>query len=82
MAEDANANSETFTLLLFAAASTYCDADSLEVKAPMTVKEVLRHLDEKFPGMKEKVLDGKFMMLKPTAVIMTRNGLTTVQAPQ
>ena len=82
MAEDANANSETFTLLLFAAASTYCDADSLELKAPMTVKEVLRHLDEKFPGMKEKVLDSKFTMPNTTVVITICIGLTTVQAPQ
>ena len=77
MAEDANAKSETFTLLLFAAASTYCDADSLELKAPMTVKEVLQHLDEEFPGMKEKILDSKFTISNTKVVMMIRNGLTT-----
>ena len=63
MAEDANAKTETFALLLFAAASTYCDADSLDLRAPMTVREILAHLDAKYPGMKSKVLDSKYMML-------------------
>ncbi|ETN46832.1 uncharacterized protein HMPREF1541_01021 [Cyphellophora europaea CBS 101466] len=47
----------TFTLLLFASASTVANnTDSLTLEAPMTLKQLFEMLEEKFPGMKRKVL--------------------------
>lgn len=49
-----------FTVLLFAAASTYCGIESLSLAPPMTVKEVLERLEQKFPGITKKVLESEY----------------------
>ena len=46
----------TFTLLLFAAASTYTGNDSLTWSAPMTLQQVFDILEERYAGIKRKVL--------------------------
>ncbi|KAK4944114.1 hypothetical protein LTR10_016447 [Elasticomyces elasticus] len=47
----------TFTLLLFATASTYAgDIETLSLPAPMTLREVFATLEKKFPGFEKKVL--------------------------
>lgn len=48
-----------FVLLLFAAASTYCGAESLSLAAPMTIGEIFEHLEQKFPGITKKILDSE-----------------------
>lgn len=49
--------SNTFTLLLFASAQTYCaDTESLTFNAPMTLRELFTELERQFPGVGEKIL--------------------------
>ena len=45
-----------FTLLLFAAAQSYTDLDTLTLPAPMTLKELFDELERRYTGMKRKVL--------------------------
>ena len=46
----------TFTLLLFASASTYSNSESLKLPAPTTIGKLFDDLEKRFPGMKKKVL--------------------------
>lgn len=57
----ANAGNEnatdTFTLLLFASASSYAqDTETLQLRAPMRLAELFDELERRWPGMKRKVL--------------------------
>ena len=46
----------SFTLLLFAAASTYTGTDSLALPAPMTLQQLFDTLEGRYQGIKKKVL--------------------------
>lgn len=47
----------TFTLLLFAAASTYAGGvETLTLPAPSTLRQVFKSLEAQFPGITRKVL--------------------------
>ncbi|KIW54718.1 hypothetical protein PV05_07060 [Exophiala xenobiotica] len=52
----ANDGTGTFTLLLFASASTYTGIETLTLPAPTTLRELFRLLEGKFPGITDKVL--------------------------
>lgn len=56
-ATDATATGGTFTLLLFAAASTYADGlELLTLPAPTTPARLFETLEQRFPGIKKRVL--------------------------
>ncbi|KAJ9616530.1 hypothetical protein H2200_000249 [Cladophialophora chaetospira] len=47
----------TFTLLLFASASTFAgNIETLTLPAPTTLRSLFSHLESQFPGFKAKVL--------------------------
>ena len=46
----------TFTVLLFASASSFTGHDSLTLSAPMSLKQLFEELEGRFPGIKRKVL--------------------------
>lgn len=46
----------TFTLLMFAAASTYTGTDTLQLKAPMALQQLFDTLEGRYSGIKKKVL--------------------------
>jgi len=46
----------TFTLLLFASASTYTGTETLVLSAPTTLRGLFRVLENRFPGITDKVL--------------------------
>jgi molybdopterin synthase sulfur carrier subunit len=46
----------TFTILYFAAASTYTNKTSELLPAPSTVRSLFSTLESRYPGIKEKVL--------------------------
>ncbi|KAI1609160.1 molybdopterin synthase-like protein small subunit CnxG [Exophiala viscosa] len=47
----------SFTLLLFASASSYAgDIETLTLSAPMSLRDVFATLEQKFPGFEKKVL--------------------------
>ena len=48
---------QTFTLLLFASASTYAgDIESLQLSAPLPLSGLFAELEERFPGIRKRVL--------------------------
>jgi len=50
-------SNETFTLLLFASVQSYCDnKESLSLPAPMTLKQLFDELEQRWPGIGEKIL--------------------------
>jgi molybdopterin synthase sulfur carrier subunit len=46
-----------FTILFFAAATSYTKSQHDFLPAPMRVTDLWRALDQKYPGMEQKVLD-------------------------
>jgi len=46
----------TFTLLLFASASSYTGLESIDFPAPMPLSQLFHTLENKFPGMTNKIL--------------------------
>jgi len=47
----------TFTLLLFASASTFAsNVETLSLPAPQTLRSIFKHLESQFPGFTEKIL--------------------------
>ena len=47
----------TFTLLLFASASSYAgDIESLSLPAPTTLRQIFTHLESQFPDITKKIL--------------------------
>lgn len=48
---------DTFTLLLFASAKSYCsETESLQLSAPITLQQLYSELESRWPGVGEKVL--------------------------
>lgn len=45
-----------FSILYFASAVSYTRKSIEEIPAPLTIADLLNHLEERYPGMKEKVL--------------------------
>ena len=49
---------QTFTLLLFASASTYAgDIESLQLPAPLPLSRLFAELENRFPGIRKRVLE-------------------------
>lgn len=51
------ASSDTFQILYFASASTYTQKPSESLPAPLPLGKLFGLLEEKYPGIKEKVLE-------------------------
>ncbi|EXJ83639.1 hypothetical protein A1O1_07263 [Capronia coronata CBS 617.96] len=47
---------DTFTLLLFASASTYTGAETLTLPAPSSLRQIFTTLERMYPGFVDKVL--------------------------
>lgn len=55
--EKVDAQTQTFTLLYFASAATLTDTQSECLAAPTSASRLFQELTERYPGMREKVLD-------------------------
>jgi len=54
----------TFILLLFASAQSYCDnTESLSLSAPMTLNQLYAELEQRWPGIGEKILKSSQVVL-------------------
>ena len=51
----------TFKILYFAAATSYSQCDEELLPAPMRVGDLYAELDRRYPGIREKVLDGSML---------------------
>lgn len=56
MASEAERASGHFTLLYFAAASTYTRKGEEQLSAPIQLKDLPDMLDKQYPGIKDKIL--------------------------
>ena len=57
MSASAKASAGHFTVLFFASASSFTTKDSETFEAPLPLPKLFEHLENRYPGIKEKVLD-------------------------
>lgn len=63
-----------FTILYFASASSYTSKDSEALPAPLPLSKLFETLDEKYGGMKAKVLESCLVTINLEYVDMPENG--------
>lgn len=63
-----------FTILYFASASSYTSKDSEALPAPLPLAKLFGTLDEKYGGMKAKVLESCLVTINLEYVDMPENG--------
>ena len=63
-----------FSILYFASASSYTSKDSEALPAPMPLAKLFETLDEKYGGMKAKVLESCLVTINLEYVDMPENG--------
>lgn len=63
-----------FTILYFASASSYTSKDSEALRAPLPLAKLFETLDEKYGGMKTKVLESCLVTVNLEYVDIPENG--------
>ena len=77
---DITTNKDTFTLLYFAAAATLTDRTSDTFQAPMSISQLYKTLNERYPGIQGKVLNSSALTVNLEYVNLDKQDAITIRA--